>query len=1176
MKKKNYFWLSLIFSGALITGCGGINLPINEDDSSKTSSTSSSGSEGDETGLDNTKEEAQNKLKTLGSTSGYLITLEASGQNEETGAMETESVTMGYKGQVFWVVGEMALKQTPTGTETYSAVAGANNQYNFEAELDASIFDSSVNAFTEMFYISYQFNSYLKESGNTTYLGRSAKKYVFTGAFETAYANVEVIIDNETGITLKFFAQGQDVAGTSAMGSLVVTEFKTGDQVRLPELKKGDDGQGGSGGQGEGGETEKLPKAGKYSYDASRSRNPGIYADGYFEIDEEGNGTFVDYPNYLDEKHYYTGSFELSGNDIVLTTVFGILESNGRITNTTATGGATFTFTSLGDDSYGITLDGCYIVYKYGEGGSAQPVDLTKYKATAAQYAYYITDMSEIGSTGNLKFNVIYKVANIAFQSTTLHNNYGNYLDELVYLDNNQTIRILYAKVEGHEGYYDMYHWEDGGWKKSNGTYPVELSLFADKAALLKLSYIPFDKFSEPTDGNDPAYTCAKFDYENDQTGVSIHLTNIKLYFVDGVLTRYSYKSDSNDSYEVNISDRGRVNFDIPGGSQEPQEVKDNALLSGQNGAHFVFNRADLGGYTGTDLNSTIEALQDTSFNFFTNGNVEMIYANASLNVVTLGTYTLMKKEGNNQATARLAMTERYVNGVKNNELEFNPITLVQYYLIQQDELHIIETGTTALGEPIEVHIIFTRTTDVPTPYDPSAVTPPEESKWPADKIAKMLGELEINAKLPAATTPNEGIKAVELKAEAGSLVISITFNAYGTYTAADAAMLEFAQYMAALTDFTLNYSESNTTNGVYAFVAKDGKSMVKLHYVEGEASLKIVVSKYNANAYPAAKIQAYLTAHEIDVTIPSLQLDGVSYEFAEDYGMLLATPTAESLTPESILESFCGVLANAGFKHLCAYNENAVGHYYFDVELKCMIGFMIYDGRVAALISAYDENADNFLLYPKTALDDSYPAGIRDSYPSFEVEGAAYMFKDLGDSKYELDITIQQGQNISAVLRELKAKLTADFGYTLVDDKYVSANGEIKISITSMEDVLIVIEIEYFPPEEETVTYTFTDKSTFDARKDEAQLYAYVWDNKGDGYWVELQYDEEAQTFTIEVSSYIIGCKIVRFAPDSSIDWAAGPDGSVNQDVNIWNESGDIELPGESSALEFVLANRD
>lgn len=1181
MKKNKYFLLSLILSAALITGCGGIHFDSvdskdnssSSQDSSDTSSgdsSSSSGSDSGKTGLDYTKSEAQNKLKTLGRTSGFEIGLEVSGQNEETGAMETDSATLGYKVDVLWVDGEVALKQTPTETEIYYSTQGAANQYDYEASAEASIFETYVDNLTQMFFVAYEYNAYLKETGTTTFLGRSAKVYAFTGAMETIYADMEVIVDNETGITLKLAAQGQAADGTVAAGSLIVTSFKIGDQVRKPTLNK-NSGEGG-GGQGGGGETEKLPKAGKYSYDGTRSRNPGMFAGGYFEIDEQGDGIFCDYPDYLGEKHYYTGTFVLSGNDIVMTTVFGILESNGRITNTTSMDGAVFTFTSLGEDSYGIALDNSYIVYKYGEGGDPQPVDLSKYMATAAQYAHYITDMTDIGKTGNLKYNVMYKVNNVAYQSTTLENNYGNYYEGLVYLDNNQTVRMLYVQVQGRDGYYDMYHWEDGGWKKGSSSYPMDLSLFADKVGLLALSYVPFNKFSEPTDASDPCYTCAKFDYENDQTGESIHLTNIKLYFVDGVLDKYSYKTANNEQFDVQITDRGHVDFEIPEEQQQPQEVQDNALLSGQNGAHFVFNRADMGNYTGHDLDNTIDALEDTSFNFYTNGNVEMIYSITDLTVVTLGTYTLMKKEGVNQATARLAMTERYVNDLKNDQ--FDPTTLVQYYYIQEDELHIIQTGTNGLGEALEIHIIYTRSTDVPTPYNPSAVTPPEESKWPADNIAKKLQELEINVKLPAAKTPNEGINEVVLSVESNSLVITVKFNAYSSYSAGDAAMLEFAQYMAALTDFTMNYSESDTTNGVYAFVAKDGKSMVKLHYVEGQTTLKIVVSKYNANAYPADKIREYLANNRINVTIPSLEMDGVSYQFIEDNGLLMITPTAADVTLDDILSNCYTAFAGAGFKRVfMAENSEIAGAILFDEGLNCVVSIATDSGIVALAFMAYDqEMMGNFSEYPKTSLDESYPEGVRDSYPSFAVDGATYFVKDMGDNLYELSITLQEGQNMTAILRELNASLTAEAGYVLTNGKYVSANGQIEITITGVDNVLILVDIQYLPPEDEIVTYTFTNTSGFNIFDSNPQFYAYVWDNKGEGHWEELRYDEETGKFILEVSSYMVGCKIVRFATESEIDWAYDGEGRPIDGVEIWNETDDIALSGESSSLEFVL----
>lgn len=1130
-------------------------------------------------GLDFEIDEAQNKLKQLGSTQGFEITLEAISQ-EDDGTTSKESATIGFKVETAWLAGEGAYVMTRNGTETYAYTA-TSGQYDYVATIDGKYFDDYITTITSMFYIAYSYNSYLDKVGPTTFLGRPATEYKFAGSYATAFANLEIIIDDETGITLKYAGKAQDLDGNAAAGSLVVTAFKTGENVVRPVLNKNGGSQGGEGGQGggqgEGGDPSvTLPNAGKYSLDANQVRDPGNYANGYFEIDEDGSGVFCDYVG-----HQYIGTFVNDGSDIVMTaTSEAYIPADGTAPRTAACN-KTFYFDFLGDASWGIWYEGYHLIYKYdqGQGGDTPTDNLEDALITSAQYASLVTGMAYIGAEGNAKFNRQTKSYQVLESVSTLENDKGNYQHGITYVDANgqdeMTSVMFYAKDAKHEGYYDLYERQaDFSWKKSaNGPYAYEDQIFAEFAGLQLLSYVPFNSLSEPHFETSPYYSCSKFDYEND--GYEVHLTNIKIYFNKGQLVHFSYTSGGYINIDVEITDIGHVSLEIPeGGQQQPETpVQNNALLYGIDGAKFVFDRAEKGGYQGTDFDSLIAALQNCSFNFFSNGNGELVNTNQGINNIYLGTYTLMKAPSSNTGTVRFNMTEQYVNGAINNS--FNGDVQVFTYYAQEDELHMIQTGTQN-GNAVEIHMIFTRSSTVPTPYDPQGgqgggggqQTP--ESKWPAKDITAKLEQLGFKMSIPSVIN-EDYLSSVDVDIVDKTLVIkphftdNKTITTYSDYSDTSKGPLIKAGY---------TYKTIDTTTMATTFLSQDQKYQITVSIDMNDLTkdyFTIVASKRVLAPYPEGAVNAYVADLDAEVKLPKFEVEGSEAEFY-DGALLITLP--EDVSASSAKATFASALKEAGFgEYYIPYDSNSGLYFFLNASDTVMVA--IVDGsdanKLTIAISADGMGLGTYRSCPTDDFNEQLPDYLNDKLPNLTISDskAIYHYGTSDDGKYLLQILPQKGVNVDGLIRNIKGMLTSN-GYVGEDNPYIGPNGELSINVLKEGDYGVTVEVTVLAEEPESSEYTLNPTQNW-IRDGEAEFYAWVWGGTyGSGQWVRIDVDEvEVETdvyeyvFKLYVNTSALGCKIVRVNPSNEINWdEAGNEVFDLGDDIIWNVTNDISFP--------------
>ena len=305
MKRKFLLFVSLFLAGTL-TACDLGGAPTNDssggnnsgNDSSSINNGGSSGNGGDIT-LPNTINEAKNKFYQLAQTQGFEITfLSDSEENGQVGG--TESMTVGYKDNVLWVPETSAYKKVDTKLEIYNYDA-ASRTYEFQGETTESevlSLDGTLQQFTQGFYIGYNFandtkNGYIASEKSVTFLNRQAKEYTYVYRGAEGIADVKIIFDNETGITLKVSGSAA-IGGESSSGNFEVTSFKTGSEVNPPRLIK-NGGQGGEQGDVDRFSNKLLTYVRHVNYNIFDGSQLALFQDGKFELSFKDSGFLVVY-----------------------------------------------------------------------------------------------------------------------------------------------------------------------------------------------------------------------------------------------------------------------------------------------------------------------------------------------------------------------------------------------------------------------------------------------------------------------------------------------------------------------------------------------------------------------------------------------------------------------------------------------------------------------------------------------------------------------------------------------------------------------------------------------------------------------------------------------------------------------------------------------------------------
>lgn len=1275
MKKKFLTLITVLTVGAL-TACSGPELPIKSNEEG-------ANSESEQIKLPNTMDEAINKLYELGRTKGFEITFATAGEDDE-GNDILDSTTIGFKSDIFWVDEDSAYKKVDNTLELYE-YNPTTEVYDFESAIQENeqlSFDYLIKTLTGSLYVGYQIAGdqsvgFISAEKDVKFLGRDAKEYTFSYASVEVQANVTLVFDNETGVTLKVAASAVTMTDASS-AEYEVTSFKVGDAVRVPTLNKSSSGE-----QGGEGETANFSNI-KLAYVSHTNANIyvdstlSLFSDGSFElvflqngyavifigtytvnsdstmanlvatsvykeqskemttVNENWSLTYSDglyvlkvsetgLVNYVDshekpshatipgqggqgeqgEKNRFVnhkfncfrhngatmysestltlfedGTFEFVFKDNNKLVVFiGVYTVNEADTIATLTvkkvykeqSGSysqvsqTWTFVYNTADYYTLTINASTapdyeisngqpvhadIPSEGGQGGQTTPDNS---EVTAQVWANLITDGGLCTKDSNFTAIVSTSDNEKGFAKYELDKAKVHY----VYVDASGTNDQYY--VYNDDGMTRTYYYQDnyGAWQMGSGYASIE-----DLNNSLGILPIPFDKVMfSPTA---KAYTTAKWE---DVYGIAY--TNIMVKFEDGVLKQIHYTDSINIYHEINFSKYGTTSVTLPelGGGDYPTQAQLNDLVRNR---VYIYDSA---------LDNSQEYAYASKFNEFFNGNTISFFTDDSFELTYERVANFETGEIVNNKTTFIGTyqvkEDTDKKGYNSIQLSVNKL-VVDGYLIQDN-----------IGETLSIRItpnenkvtIWEYDQDIVTYYHksesltPTHITysteqPPVESKWPAAAIAEELAKLNLNVTLPAPKTADEKISSVNYAANNGALNITVTF------VDEISCVTEFVNYIGSdNTDFTIDYNKSDTENFKYVYLTADKLITLTLILDQDNQKMSIIVDNNNATVYPREAIAQYFIDKEVGDSLPYLAMDNVMYDFNSTVGYLSFAPIGEN-TVANIKENIISVLSNSNFKVIyMADSDNVLQPLYVAPEFKyavMIIDSPYEDGAVWAYISTdVDSIKDLYsFAYPTAAINESIPAGLRDNLPSFDFNGFVYAYVDNGES-HDLHVNVQPDASASKILEVYQERLEAA-GYILNEGVYTSANGEVKITLENKEDKIIIVNIA-FNVEDETITYTLIKDNDWDILADDAKIYAYVWNNKGEYQWIELN-AEEGGSFNLEISSTWVGCKIVRFSPDSEIGWKNGPNGEVNPDVTIWNETGDIVLNGKTGEIHFTL----
>lgn len=191
--------------------------------------------------LEYNEEQVKEKVQTLGETSGYEISFVVKSSDSED-----DSYTIGAKNHFYWGYNDDSksmyhLENDMVQIYRFDSESGMFEKYGEEYSIAGTDYEENFRVGYDLYLCmgaNYAENAGLTKVKETTFVGRPAVEYKMSYGSVYGSASYELVVDKETGITLKWAVSGTSyVDGESGAASFEVTSFKTGDDVVVPSIK---------------------------------------------------------------------------------------------------------------------------------------------------------------------------------------------------------------------------------------------------------------------------------------------------------------------------------------------------------------------------------------------------------------------------------------------------------------------------------------------------------------------------------------------------------------------------------------------------------------------------------------------------------------------------------------------------------------------------------------------------------------------------------------------------------------------------------------------------------------------------------------------------------------------------------------------------------------------------
>ena len=705
------------------------------------------------------------------------------------------------------------------------------------------------------------------------------------------------------------------------------------------------------------------------------------------------------------------------------------------------------------------------------------------------------------------------------------------------------------------------------------------------------LAPIPFNWMQYNSVGH--YYFRNSYTYQNSFYG-SRTVNNYRVYFgANYRVQQITYEDDAHQSFEFNFSNYNQVEINIPtagGGSSIPSEDPAYYYQYIQNKV-LTYDRVTNSDLTGEELEKAGQANANIVFGVFNDNSVQIEWPDTyfkdgdkiSAHIVMYGSieFTALTTLGTKQV---VRATLSIANVVKDDVLQsITPFTTQAHWYIVDGQLRV-KMFDDFEGDGSNYYVYLNPTNVVPTAIPlPSGGGGEDPAPAASYLTAKASFETWSGLTLPTindleadfyddgdrcrfytgvgATSDQLSVFVTHFNStlssweHVGPTVINSNTTRH-TYTSAnsDEIVIDFYDYGGGDTYFVVTYIPHVATQPeVPCFWYNDGTGW------KGES---LVQDLYNDDQF---------CLEHFEITADTQFVLGV---YESDWRYFENLNTAYSNGAEYVIEG--------------DETEEDSGVHNFKVIETGTYNIYVKKGADAFEGKGVIFNVDLYAGYPLATIEGDM-TGITDDCIDFVAPLGEYQYYglEMGLDWGTLIITNKSSEKATALCADFESRLLT-LGYhwkyepTEFNNILVSPNRQVGIALAHAGNNVMVGILNLTLPENAGwyfyANYTFTTTNVGWADAD-AEFYAWIWGPSESGRWIQLnvakdELDNPAFLYVDELPEDITGMKILRVNPNAEYEDKPEVDSNVYpssfEEGVVWNETGDIDLTGYNSNIEF------